>query len=271
MSFAIIQCGSSARGDTNINSDIDIICIWSDAKPDYKKLMIVYGDVMFYSFETIKRMKSKGSLFLTHLDIDGILLEGDPSLLETFRGFRPTAHQLKKQLRQTAEFVSHIDWYPDSPLGRLWLCDVLYVSLRTCLYLKNALSNKYVFGFLEAMHTQKIAKDLINIMLDLREAKYIYRKFGQIKNDEYPFFKFDISEIEIAGTLVLGAPLRLHPKGSTSWTKITTIDYWTERLIERAIINQECRSDQFLENMKRHNYNKFILKADIVQIIEAYR
>src|SRR5690349_15181582 len=105
-----MECGSSARGDTNSNSDRDIVCIWRDEFPHLESINTAYGQVMFYSASAIHRMRQKGSLFLVHLDIDGVWLEGDTSLLDEIRGFRPYPDLVKQTQQAAISFIREIAW-----------------------------------------------------------------------------------------------------------------------------------------------------------------
>lgn len=265
MSFVVIECGSVARGDTNENSDVDRVCIWSGPHLDYKSISDKYGDVMFYSKETIRRMREKGALFLTHLDVDSKYIAGDASLLLEFKGFRPPKHKIKKLFEETKQFIASIGWFPDNRIGRLWLCDLLYVSLRSCLYCKNALDGKFVFGFLEAMAACKIPEEEVRALLDLRDGKYAYRKKRFPKS-----FSFDLERIKSACMFVLEEEIEFKVGGQTDWANIGRNDYWGERLVERAIINNEHHDDEFMSKMMHHNYNKFKLKYDVSKIVDMH-
>ncbi|KTC19089.1 hypothetical protein AO391_16310 [Pseudomonas marginalis ICMP 9505] len=265
MSFVIIECGSVARGDTNENSDLDLVCIWSGRRPDFKSIVMKYGDVSFYSTETIRRMRNKGSLFLTHLDVDSKFISGDEKLLLEFKGFRPPYDQIQNLLKETTEFIASIDWFPRNDIGRLWLCDLLYVSLRSCIYCKNALDGIFVFGFLDALQACKIPQDEIKTLLALRDGKYAYRK-KRLDNS----FSFDIEQIELACKFVIGAEVSFHQGGHTVWSEIGRNDYWGERLVERAILNGEHCDDLFMSKMIRHNYNKSSLKLDVLKIVNMH-
>lgn len=270
MPYVIIQCGSSARGDANNNSDVDLVCIWSENQPDFKKITAEYGDIMFYSQETIRRMKEKGSLFLTHLDVDGIYVTGDRSLLDNFKNFRPKKHHLAKQLSHTKKFIQNIQWYPNNAIGKLWLCDVLYVSLRSCIYCKNAINKIYSFGYLGALSEHGLSEQDIKIMLDIREGKYLYRSQNLKKPLKNESLNLNIDSIKYICQVITGYPLQLSPGGSTNWKKIKDTDYWSERLIERAILNGEYLDEKFLLNIRKHNYHKFEIKSEIAKIIENH-
>lgn len=265
VSYVVIECGSAARGDANENSDLDLVCIWSGRTPDYKSISSRYGDIMFYSQETIRRMRDKGSLFLTHLDVDSKYISGDASLLLEFRGFRPPNHQPKRLFDETRRFIASVDWFPNNATGRLWLCDLLYVSLRGCVYCKNAMNGKYVFGFVDALKACEIPENEINTLLSLREGKYAYRKKRFARN-----FSFNLEHIELACQVILNQEIKFQAGGKTDWTKIYRNDYWGERLIERAILNKEHHDDKFIQKMMHHNYNKFTLKSDVSKIVEMH-
>lgn len=269
MSFSIIRCGSTARGDANSNSDVDIICIWSGKSPDFNRLIHQHGELTFYSVETIRRMREKGSLFLTHLDVDGVFVDGDKSLLEEFRGFRPSARQVRSLYKDTARIVSSLEWFPDNASGELWLCDVLYVALRTCLYCKNAAAGIYTFGYLDALKACKLTTNQIATMLLLREGKYRYR--NSTGNLDTTKFDFDSGKAKQACLAVLSKAIEVTRGGETDWANLSPSDYWSERMVERAILNNEYQDDEFMMKIKRHNYNKRSLKSDISKIIELHR
>ncbi|MFI8747417.1 nucleotidyltransferase domain-containing protein [Pseudomonas sp. NPDC077186] len=265
MSYVVIKCGSSARGDTNENSDLDLVCIWSGSSPDYKSISNKYGDIMFYSQETIRRMREKGSLFLTHLDVDSKYVCGDANLLLEFRGFRPLNHQTENLFNETRRFIASVDWFPNSDIGRLWLCDLLYVSLRGCVYCKNAINGIFVFGFLDALKACELPESVVSTLLNLREGKYAYRK-----KSFSSFQSFNLRSIEQACKFILEQETKFRIGGITNWSKMVRNDYWGERLIERAILNGEHRDDEFMRKITHHNYNKFTLKSDVTKIVEMH-
>lgn len=268
MAFSIIQCGSTARGDANSNSDVDMLCIWSGNTPNYTQLTQMYGDLAFYSVDTIRRMRAKGSLFLTHLDVDGIFIDGDRSLINEFRGFRPSNSQVSGLYKETAQFIVDLDWFPDSNIGELWLCDVLYVALRTCVYCKNAKSGIYTFGYLDALKACSLSDEQVATMLLLREGKYRFR--NATHSSEASEFKFDSVLAQKACFAVISKRVRIHRGGVTNWTRLSRRDYWGERLVERAILNMEHKDDEFMIKMRHHSYNKRALKTDISRIVDLH-
>ncbi|MBV7405605.1 hypothetical protein [Enterobacter sp. ENT03] len=263
MSYLILECGSVARGDTNTHSDRDLVCIWSENPPNYIALNEIYGEIMYYSLNTIKKMRQKGSLFLTHLDIDSKYLDGDKKLSSSFRGYRPQKEKILCSLINTAALIKEIIWYPDSLVGKLWLYDVLYVSLRNFTYCKNALNGTYLFGYEDAIERFHATQNHIETMLLIREGKYSYRR-KDIKKIE----KLTIRNIENACQSILGETVKFTNGGNTKWEQMYRKDYWAERFIERAILNGEYNDPKFIEKIKLHNYNKNCIKSDITKIIK---
>lgn len=263
MSYLILECGSAARGDTNIHSDRDLVCIWSGSPPDYSILKEVHGEIMYYSLDTIKKMSKKGSLFLTHLDIDSKYLDGDQKIFSSFRGYRPKKEKIEESLINTSNVIKEIVWYPDTLVGKLWLYDVLYVSLRNFIYCKNALSDIYSFGYEDAIEKLHITQNDSDKMLLLREGKYSYRR-NDIKNIE----NISIKDIENVCQAILGKTVKFLNGGNTNWKQMYRKDYWAERFIERAILNGEYNDSSFLDKIRFHNYNKYCIKSDVARIID---
>lgn len=263
MSIVIVECGSAARGDANENSDVDYVCIWSDSPPDYRKISAKYRGAMFYSVDSIRRMKKKGSLFLTHLDVDALYIEGNRKLLQHIRGYRPRNDDIEKQLRETIDFIKIIHWHPDNSIGKLWLSDVLYVALRNCLYCRNALNGRYVFGYEDALKELALSKIEQEALLILREGKYAYRK-------RTPGLSQDIETnvFQVGCEAITGLSIQFAKGGVTTWTHNWRRDYWGERLLERAILNNEYVDNGFLDKLRNHNYNKNSIKLDLKKITE---
>ncbi|WP_455851705.1 hypothetical protein [Pantoea endophytica] len=263
MSYVVLECGSAARGDSNKNSDRDIVCIWNGKAPNYTRITEEHGETIFYSIESIDKMREKGSLFLTHLDIDSKYITGDVKLTNSFSGYRPPKALVKSNLLDTVCFIKSIGWYPDTMLGHFWLCDVLYVSLRNFLFCQNALNDNYLFGYKNALRNFNLSARETSIMLLLRNAKYLFRN-GGISDIYAP----DIEDIEIACRKILGQPVFFKSGGATHWDGKWRRDYWGERLIERAIINDEHSDNAFLKRLRKHNYNRFILQFNLGRILK---
>lgn len=269
MAYVIIKCGSTARGDSNKDSDVDLVCLWSESSPDFSGLKKRHGDLTFYSLETVARMRAKGSLFLTHLDIDGIIVDGDETLAESYKGFRPSAKQMEVLHKNTESIITKLKWFPDNAIGELWLYDVLYVALRNYIYCKNASSGIYRFGYVDALTEYGLNSEQTAIMLSLREGKYRYRASTTDATSENK--KIDIKLAHDACLTVFSKKIDVVRGGKTNWAQLYKMDYWSERMIERAILNKEHNDEEFMSKIKQHNYNKTSLKADIYRIIEMHK
>lgn len=265
MAYLVMECGSSARGDTNSNSDRDVVCIWRDQFPDLNAINAAYDQVMFYSVSALHRMKQKGSLFLVHLDIDGVCLEGDISLLNEIRGFRPAPELIEETLQGAISFVREISWYPTSQEGYLWLLDSLYVALRNCIYSANAIRGHYAFGLLQALQIFGLSQSDINTILLVREGKYSYRR-SCASIDTLPPLK----DVERACQAIIQHEVHFSCGGLTDWHRAWKFDYWDERLIERAILNNEHQSPEFMKKMRHHNYFKNSLKKEMACIVDDH-
>lgn len=265
MAYLVLECGSSARGDANSSSDRDVVCLWTGFFPNIVGIKEKYGDVMVYSLGTILRMKSKGSLFLVHLDIDGKYLEGDMHLFDVVKGFRPQQEAINLSLDKTAAFIKDIEWYPSTARGFLWLLDSLYVSLRNCIYCGNALHGSYLFGYVSALEAFGLSAECIETMILIREGKYRYRKSQ--KAEEY-FVGHD--RISRVCEEVLGCRVTFQRGGVTDWLRRWDLDYWDERLIERAVLNSEHAAPEFMEKMRHHNYFKSTLKKEMILIVRSH-
>jgi len=266
VSFVLIECGSSARGDFNPESDRDIVCIWKESKPDFESLKKSFGDIAFYSEKTISKMKNKGSLFIAHLGVDGKHLLGDRTLLSIFKDFEPNTKATQKNIMETESFIKSIEWFPYTDRGALWLLDVLYVALRNYIFCKNSLDEIYIFGYEKALKAFGLAQIDIELMLKLRDGKYAYRKGTTLKNLTATR---DIAEL--ACKKILKSQVRFREGGSTKWDTLNKSSYWTERLIERAILNNEHADSEFIDILKSHQYNKQLLKSKTLKIVESHK
>ncbi len=253
MSFAILKCGSKARGDTNIHSDEDYVCIHTKENTSKKKIKKKYQNISFIQTDSISRMKNKGSLFITHLDVDGILIDGDSSLLGSIHSFTPNKESLELSINSTSNFIKSIEWYPPSTEGKLWLMDVLYVSLRNILYCANALTKNYKFGLQDAMSLYGLTDREVETMLEIRQGKYAFRSSSV--RQQYTEI-LDLKLVESLVSRLINTKVIFESGGKTNWSREWNYDYWDERLIEKAIINNEVKDNGFREKLLDHNYNK---------------
>lgn len=261
-----MQCGSVARGDSNSQSDIDFICIHEGSGIPICELKKKYEGITFYSVETLVRMKSKGSLFITHLDVDAQTLDGSAQLRSVVSGFRPAKYHLQESIATSSRFLESLNWYPDSNFGKLWLFDVLYVSLRNIIYCHNALNHDYKFGFVDAIRAFGMNQEQEAVLLQIREGKYLFRHELGLQKPIHPPY-VEMNNIERLVGLICGLPVMLKNGGVTEWNGAWRQDYWGERIFERAIINKEAPNNGFRELLKNHNYNRRSFASEMTQRI----
>lgn len=267
MNYLVLKCGSAARGDDNELSDVDFVCLYEDGDIPFQLLAGSYPGVSFYSRSSVERMKSEGALFLTHLDIDGYPVEGEQRILEWIKGFRPPRASALRAASETKKFIGEIDWLPNSMEGRLWLCDTVFVALRNFLYSINASNGLYHFGLKNAASSFGLSDRYVKMLFEVRQGKYRYRLSP---NAEEP----DVSEnihvlaAELAER-VTGQAIHISLGGETDWNSDWRSDYWGERLIERAIINNEIADDGFRAMLGERNYNRRGLAKEVVDRVKA--
>jgi len=267
MNFIVLKCGSAARGDTNKLSDVDFVCLYEDGDIPFQLLARSYPGVSFYSRSSVERMKSQGALFLTHIDIDGCPVEGEQRILDWIKGFRPPREKVLQAAFQTKKFIGEIGWLPNSMEGRLWLCDILFVALRNFIYCTNATNDIYRFGLESAVSAFRLPDRYVKILFEVRQGKYRHRLSP---NTEAPEVSANIHLLaaELAER-VTGQAMRISLGGETDWNADWRLDYWGERLIERAIINNEMDDDGYRAMLCEHNYNRRVLANEVLNRVKA--
>ncbi len=267
MNFIVLKCGSAARRDTNKLSDVDFVCLYEGGDIPFQLLARSYPGVSFYSFSSVERMKSQGALFLTHIDVDGCPVEGDQRILDWIKGFRPPKEKTIQAASQTKKFIGEIGWLPNSMEGRLWFCDILFVALRNFLYCTNASNDIYRFGLESAVSAFGLPDRYVKLLFEVRQGKYRHRLS---RNAEAPEVSVDIHLLaaELAER-VTGQEMHISLGGETDWNANWRLDYWGERLIERAIINNEMDDDGYLAMLGEHNYNRRVLANEVLNRVKA--
>jgi|TARA_R110000851_G_scaffold90656_1_gene198025 hypothetical protein len=267
MNFIVLKCGSVARGDANELSDIDFVCLHENRDVPFQLLSRTYPGISFYSRSSIERMRSRGALFLTHIDVDGCPVEGDQRILDWVKGFRPPRESVLQAAFETKRIIGEIGWLPNSMEGRLWLCDILFVALRNFLYCTNASNNIYRFGLESAISAFHLPDHYAKIFLELRQGKYRYRL---CPNAEAPGVKANIHLLaaELAEQ-VTGQAMPILLGGETDWSADWRMDYWGERFLERAIINDEIADDGYRAMLGEHNYHRRVLVNEVLSRVKA--
>ncbi|WP_353388989.1 hypothetical protein [Halopseudomonas sabulinigri] len=269
MNFLVLKCGSAARGDVNKLSDVDFVCLYEDGGIPFKLLARSYPGVSFYSRSSVEKMKSQGALFLTHIDVDGCPVEGERRILEWVKGFRPPRVKVLQAASQTRKFIGDIGWLPNSMEGRLWFCDILFVALRNFIYCTNASNGVYRFGLESAASAFGLPDRYVKLLFEVRQGKYRYRLSSSTETPEVS------SNIHLLATelaeRVTGQAINISLGGKTDWNTSWRLDYWDERLIERAIINNEIDDNGYRAMLAEHNYNRRVLANEVLNRVKAAR
>lgn len=265
----MLKCGSAARGDVNKLSDVDFVCLYEDGGIPFKLLARSYPGVSFYSRSSVEKMKSQGALFLTHIDVDGCPVEGERRILEWVKGFRPPRVKVLQAAFQTRKFIGDIGWLPNSMEGRLWFCDILFVALRNFIYCTNASNGVYRFGLESAASAFGLPDRYVKLLFEVRQGKYRYRLSSNTETPEVS------SNIHLLATelaeRITGQAINISLGGKTDWNTSWRLDYWGERLIERAIINNEIDDNGYRAMLAEHNYNRRVLANEVLNRVKAAR
>lgn len=268
MDYLVLKFGSSARGDTNPLSDEDFACIHEENFNEFEIIKSKYPNITFYSRNDINSMREKGSLFLTHLDRDGLIIEGNNQISLIYREFTPNEQYLIKNIQESKDFLRKIKWIPNSQKGLLWFNDVLYVLLRNIIYCSNAINKEYEFNYLKAAKNYNRSLKFLRVIEKIRNGKYIYRS-DIIKNDKYQFA--NTLEIEEILENYFDIEINIIRGGTTNFNEIET-NYIGERMLERAIINNDIEYNKnFLNFLKKHKYNKLNIRKELIRITSLYK
>ncbi|WP_315982367.1 hypothetical protein [Aliamphritea spongicola] len=213
-------------------------------------------------------MKTRGSLFIVHLDTEAHTVEGDERLLSLIKEFRPKKSSILSSRQPSINFINSIEWYPSTPDGILWLMDVLYVAFRNILYCDNALNGIYNFGLEKSMFYKGLNSNDASTLRKIRLGKYAFRS-ENVKN--LGFIGPDSDSLTGLMQTLTGSTSNISEGGKTKWWKNWKYDYWDERLIERAIINEEINAPYFINQLKKHNYNRRALPTEAKRLVESGR
>jgi predicted nucleotidyltransferase len=154
--LSIIIFGSSARGESDIYSDLDVCVITtekiSDIQSDLLKqrISIEYGfveeEITVYSSSQIEDMIKYGSLFLWHLKLEGKIVYDDGYFNDIIKEIARYDKHLV-ELRYHAELLDDIEVSLDkySIINELDLSQLFTICRNTCMILAH-FNNRYAFG-----------------------------------------------------------------------------------------------------------------------------
>ena len=131
--------GSSARGDKNRDSDLDVLAVCDDPKNADREQLSTGAlrlsplrpiDLSVYGICRLREMYLKGNLFAWHLYRESLFLEGDVDLLSElgkpagYTGFREDATHLFSLLESVCEQIEI------APYNLVYEAGIVYVCVR---------------------------------------------------------------------------------------------------------------------------------------------
>lgn len=179
--FAIAEFGSSVRGSSDANSDLDLLIVARRSSHfSLRRRYTARGySVTTLTPDQLKAMQRIGSLFIQHLKRESrIVFDAEGHFrywLAQCNLVSPTRQEIDR-CAATTEFFG--GWPNDSRLTG-WKADVLYCVSRDYLIKRLATSGHIVFGLDDIEHALQITASSwagdIGALKRLREAKAAYR------------------------------------------------------------------------------------------------
>ena len=255
MNYSLYLVGSKARGDQNSQSDTDYVCIYNVKRP---RIELPEGaSVSYYSVGKMKWMIENSKLFAKHLMSEGIPIIENKKHKQLINSFEIKKDILEKDLVEFIKATDRLDWIPASDTGIKWACDYIYTLSRNIIYISNALNDFFHFGYSEAVN--KFLKnhnkiEYIAALQKIRLAKYNYRTNNPIQVD---ISVKSISDVIYAVTNKRNA---ISLGGISDFSNIKPNSYEHLRLTERAIINGEVSSEDYIKKLKRHSEYSCLLR-----------
>ncbi len=181
--------GSQSRGDADAFSDRDILIVDDDHVALSKRREILESDgwsVASYTFRKLETLAQKRALFLQHLKFEAkITRDVGGRLRDILDDFAPK-QDYSAELIENAQLASIARLRPDTTLGSLWACDVLYVAVRNFGILALASKGCHVYGYSDVLgHLVEfgmLREAAVPSLLKLRFAKSLYRSSIEVPN-----------------------------------------------------------------------------------------
>lgn len=180
MSEAIF--GSAARGESDALSDRDYLIVDEDPftlRARCAELEAEGWSVASYTFGKLQALHSNGALFIQHLKGESCITRDSQGRLQRMlRSFKPKL-SYESEIIANADLSKLISTRPDCPVGHLWACDVLYVTVRNFGILRLAESGLYNFAYSDVIEglvaMGVLPRDGHSALSELRLFKSLYR------------------------------------------------------------------------------------------------
>lgn len=204
-SYSIAKFGSQLGSNFDKYSDKDLLVV-SESYDELLELSQEYStlgwSVSCYTYDKLKYLSRKGSLFVSHLKSESVILFDPSNRLKQIL----TQHKHKKnydvEFQESKDYFKIMHIIPDSLLGYAWFADCFYVGLRNYLIFANANNGIFDFSYLSLVKrlfvTSKITEEEYLILRNLRIVKFNYRNDFM---DDLPGKSFVKSLINIANHL----------------------------------------------------------------------
>lgn len=254
MEYSLYLVGSRARGDENVNSDIDYVCIYDKVKPS---LDLPMGSVSYYSIPRMEWMIKNSKLFVAHLINEGKPLIERETHRQLLSSFVLDVDILRQDRAEFVRCLSSLDWIPPGISGLRWACDYIYTISRNIIYISNALDGYFQFGYIDAVSNflkQRSRKDLLPAFIRLRDEKYKYRT-GDLESSD-----FDITLLNGISSMLSGLHISLVTGGVSNLGYHEKFSYEILRLLERAIVNGEVDDVDYIQKLQNHGEYFFALR-----------
>jgi len=177
--------GSTARGDTDVYSDRDILIVDDDVKvlaARSAQLEAQGASVASYTFSKMAALAAHGALFVQHLKLEAQVTRDINGRLATLLAkFKPRT-SYSSEIIDNAALSTLAGRVPVGARGALFAADILYVGVRNHGVLTLAERGIHVYGF-DAVTTALESEGLIapsgaRALSALRTLKVLYRNNG---------------------------------------------------------------------------------------------
>ncbi len=180
--------GSAARGDNDINSDVDILGIKDIERPMLRGHLGV--DIQFFSPEKLLDLSREGNLFAIHLAYEGKVIFDSTGIFNTFK----ESLVVRKEYLNEKKWANDLAWYlyyEREASNFLLINKRIAWCVRT--YLISVLVERGKVVFSPKNLKREFSDQFVSDLIDLRRSA---------SNDEYRFFRLK----EFVDRLNIGCP-----------------------------------------------------------------